>query len=345
MNQLAYTIVIATRNRPAALRLSIPRMLAQSRPPAQLIVVDSSDDHQATVQAVKECVADQPVALTILQSDRGLTLQRNLSLPLINHPIVFFPDDDSIWFPGVAAAQLEVYERDVNSRIAAVCGAESASPPSDWHLPGREAYQMRRSHRLQQRFASLRAKIENRLIPDPAQMLGRSFWPPHSDFPDWFAELDLVPVEYMTGFRMSFRTEVIRKVRFDELLTRYSLCEDIDASFGAWQHGWVMGARKAKIYHYRSPERRDKGLRYGAGHILNKAYVVCKNAPVGHSGRKQIRSAARYKSFLYWLSQGDQFGKDRYLGAKMALPKAFEMIGLDKKQVADFYRDSISVFD
>lgn len=345
MSQISHTIVIATRNRPAALRLSIPRMLNQSRPPAQLIVVDSSDDHSATVAAVRESVGVHPVELTILRAERGLTRQRNLGLKHVTKPVVFFPDDDSIWFPGVAQAQMEVYERDAAGRIAAVCGAESPTPPSDWVKSGLASYQMRASHRFQQRFARLRSKIENRLVPDPAQVLGRSFWPPNSGFPTWFAELDVVPVEYMTGFRMSFRTEVIRKVRFDELLTRYSLCEDIDASFGAWQHGWVVGARNAKIYHYRSPEHRDKGLRYGAGHILNKAYIVCKNAPVGHPARQQIKSAARYKTFLYWLSQRDQFGKDRHQGAKKALRKAIVMSGLETRDVADFYRESISLFE
>jgi hypothetical protein len=182
MKQLCYTVVIATRNRPAALRASIPRILTQSRPPAQLIVVDSSHDHLATVAAVKESVGDHAVDLTILASERGLTRQRNASLELIKHPVVFFPDDDSIWFPGVAESQLEVYEHDKQEQISAVCAAESPTPPADWELTDVRPYEMRRSHRLQQRIASTRSKIENSLFPDPAKLLGRSFWPPAMNF-------------------------------------------------------------------------------------------------------------------------------------------------------------------
>lgn len=136
-------------------------MLSQSRPPVQLIIIDSSDEHQATVETVVESVEVHPVDLTILQSERGLTLQRNLSLPLIDHPVVFFPDDDSIWFPCVSRTILDDYEADLEKQIAAVCG-----------------------------------------------------------------------VEWTAGFLMSFRTEVIRQVRFDEALFKDSLFEDIDALAG-----------------------------------------------------------------------------------------------------------------
>ena len=68
MKRLDHSIVIATCNRPAALRLSIPRMLKQSRPPTQLIVIDSSDDHAAAVKAV------------IAASNAGLALASSLVL-------------------------------------------------------------------------------------------------------------------------------------------------------------------------------------------------------------------------------------------------------------------------
>jgi glycosyltransferase involved in cell wall biosynthesis len=319
MKLLEHSIVIATRNRPAALRLSIPRMLSQSRPPAQLIVVDSSDDHLATVAAVKESVGDHSVELTILHSERGLTRQRNLGLKLVTTPVVFFPDDDSIWFPGVAEAQMEVYEKDVGERISAVCAAESPAPPLDWEVGIPATYQMRGSHRLQQRFAAIRSKIENTLLPDPAKLVGKSFWPANRELPQWFSDQDVVLVEWMTGFRMSFRTSVIRVEGFDETFSRYSLFEDIDASFSAWKHGWVVGARKARVFHYRSPEKRDQGRRLGVEQLLNKAYVVVKHTTSAHAARRGLGKFARYKVFQYFIGARDEFGRERYEGAAAAL--------------------------
>jgi len=316
---LDYAVVIATRNRPAALRLSIPRMLGQSRPPTQLIVVDSSDDHLTTVEAVKDSIGNHPVELTIRHCAPSLSAQRNFGLTFVTCPLVFFPDDDSIWFPGAAAAQMDVYERDQNGQIAAVCAAESSAPPPDWEPREAGAYQMRSSHRIQQKIAATRTKIENSLFPDPAKLLGRSFWHSAHDLPGWFAQEDVVLVEWMTGFRMSFRTNVIRAVGFDESLSRYSLFEDIDASFGAWKHGWVVGARQARVFHFRSPETRGQGRRLGAEQLLNKAYIIGKHSPIGHPARKGMRRFAQYKVCQYFIGARDLFGRERYAGAKAAL--------------------------
>jgi hypothetical protein len=200
---------------------------------------------------------------------------------------------------------------------------------------------MRRSHRLQQRFATLRAKVENRLVPDPAQVLGRSFWPPLSEFPAWFAELDVVPVEWMTGFRMSFRTDVIRRVRFDETLTRYSLFEDIDASFGAWKHGWVVGARKANIYHYRSPENRDNGRRLGAGQLLNKAYVLAKHSKSESSVGAAMRKFGHYKVLQYRVAARNAFGRDRYCGARAASREMMALFDEDLISLSQAYQNAL----
>ena len=341
MNKLSYTIVIATRNRPAALQLSIPRMLSQSRPPAQLIVIDSSDDHQAIVDAVKDSVREFPIDLMILPSERGLTLQRNVSLPLIKHPVVFFPDDDSIWFPGTAEAQMEVYERDEEKRIAAVCAAESSSPPPNWELEVASSYQMNWKHRFKQMFAGARHRIESRFFPDPALLLGKSFWPPASELLPWFAEEDVLLVAWMTGFRMSFRTEVIRQVRFDENLTRYSLFEDIDASFGAWQLGWVVGVWKARVYHYRSPENRDHGRTLGAQQLFNKAYVIHKHSPLGHPARDRMNAFARYKVFQYRMGAMDSFGRERYEGAVAARAAIKTISSSNISNRAESYLDAL----
>jgi hypothetical protein len=111
---------------------------------------------------------------------------------------------------------------------------------------------------------------------------------------------------------------VIRQVRFDENLTRYSLFEDIDASFGAWQLGWVVGARKALVYHYRSPEKRDHGRTLGARQLLNKAYVIHKHSTPDHPAREWMNAFARYKVFQYRMGAMDSFGRERYEGAVAA---------------------------
>ena len=339
---LNYSIVIATRNRPAALRLSIPRMLTQTRLPSQLIVVDSSDDHEAVVEVVKACVEGHLIDWMIINSERGVTRQRNIGLKHVAKPVVFFPDDDSIWFSDTAEAQMRVYERDTEKRISAVCAAESSTPPLDWELSSaKKSYELRFSHRIHQRIGGYRTKLENRLFPDPAKLAGRKNWPDLTEIPCWFQTEDVVFVEYMTGFRMSFRTPVIQSVGFDEILSQYSLCEDIDASLGAWSQGWVVAARKARVFHYRAPERRENGNRYGVCHLLNKAYVVTKHTAVGDYSREKILPYSQYKIFLYALARGDEFSRERYLGAKNAFAGVIKLTSSPRESAGSCYENEL----
>lgn len=341
--QLDYAVIIATRNRPAALRLSIPRILGQSRKPAQLIVVDSSDDHLATVEAVKDSVGNNPVELTIRHSEPNSSAQRNLGLTFVTSPVVFFPDDDSIWFSGAAAAQMNVYERDQNGQIAAVCAAESSMPPLDWEPREAGAYQMRLSHRVQQRVAAKRAKFQNAIFPDPAKILGRSFWPSSKDVPPWFKVADVAFVEYMTGFRMSFRTKVIQIIGFDEALERYSLCEDIDASLGAWGMGWVVGVLNAKVFHYRSPEVRGDDKMLGIIQVLNKAYVIVKRTQPDDQFRHVLVRFIKSKIMTARITSIGRSERTRLQGMMAGVSQLSPLMNATSQTASEVYRRALQM--
>lgn len=336
---MTYSVVIATRNRLDALRLSIPRMLAQSSPPSELIVVDSSDDHSPVADLVHETAAGQRVACRVVSSDRGLTLQRNAGLSLVTEPIVFFPDDDSIWFPDMARAVLTVYERDEAGAIAAVCAYESLVPPPGFSVSG-AGYAMSRADRVKQPLLRFRARVEDRLFPDPGRVLARALVA-EARLPEWLAAAGVVPAAWMTGFRMTFRTDVARRIGFDENLTRYCLFEDRDASFGAWQAGAVVATPDARVFHYRSPERRDNGRRMGATQLLNLAYIVAKHAPVGHASRSALRRFGRYKCLLYRLAARDDFGRDRLRGARAAFDELPAFLEAPPAMAAEVYGQAL----
>ena len=334
-----YSIVVATRNRLEALRLSLPRMLAQDPPPAQLIVVDSSDDHAAVAALVAACAAGHPVRLTIIAAERGLTRQRNIGLREVDQPIVFFPDDDSIWFPNVAEAIMTVYERDTAGEIAAVCAYDSPTPPPDFPI-ATAGYAMSGGDRSKRLVAHLRMKMENALVPDPGRILGRDLIAQRR-LPAWLTAAGLTPVEWMTGYRMSFRTEVIRRCRFDENLTRYSLFEDRDASYAAWRTGAVVATPPARVFHYRSPEKRDAGRRMGVEQLLNLAYLTAKHTPVGHPARRTLPRFARYKILLYRLAARDAFGIERLTGARSALKELPAMLSAPSEDSAHLYNAAL----
>ncbi|MEO0831049.1 MAG: hypothetical protein AAFY03_11410, partial [Pseudomonadota bacterium] len=138
-------------------------------------------------------------------------------------------------------------------------------------------------------------------------------------------------VPYITGFRMSFRRNVIAKTGFDETLRKYGWFEDIDASWCALQHGILVGSDKARIYHHRVAAARAGGHRMGLWAILNRGYIVMKHVHANPKvfpkpSRETLRLGlyCRARAMAYRLMARDTFGKDRAKGAAdglVALPK------------------------
>lgn len=293
---LSYDVVIATRNRVDALALSIPMLLDQSRPPEALIVVDASDDPEPVRQVVTHATDGWPGRVVFETTSPGLPHQRNRGLRHVTSPIVFFPDDDSLLCDGAAAAMMDIYERDLDCVISGVCAAEALTEPPG--IVPEESYAMTRSHRREALWRPLRHAVERRLTAlKPALYLGRQLNRRYG-IPAWLSEVDAVPVEYMTGFRMTFRTAAIAVPGFDVALDGYALDEDIDASFTAMRSGLVVGARRARIYHHRAPGGRDGTRARGRMEVMNRAYVLLKHAN-GPQGSVRLFRAIRWRQRLF----------------------------------------------
>ena len=296
MPRTTYDAVVATRNRAEALSLTLPIVLSQTRKPSRLIVVDASDNHAeaaAAVEAVRRNAGSETEVI-FEPSRPGLPHQRNRGLAFVQSPVVMFFDDDSVLYPNAAEEILAVYERDTEARIAGVSGIEAMSPPSGVDL----GYNIAEQHQREAQFRRLRNRIERRLTAlKPALFLGSEL-NRHHKVPAWLSELDAVPVEYMTGFRMTFRTEAIRGLGFDEALGGYALDEDIDASFTAMRSGLVVGARRAKIYHHRYPGGRPDPYRLGRMTVLNRAHVLLKHAS-GPLGSAAIMNAVWRRHLIF----------------------------------------------
>jgi hypothetical protein len=229
-----------------------------------------------------------------------------------------FPDDDSLWLPGVAEAFMRVYERDEQGLIGAVCGSPTLQPPMEAAAMAREAHKVSRADQFRARIACRRYQIENALVPDPFIIHGCSRWSVQPA-PAWLPEENAVLVEWMTGFRMSFRTEVIRRSGFDETFSGYSLFEDVEASFQVMKTHLIVGAQNGQLFHHRTPGKRADGLVAGATQVLNRAYIVCRHSPPESPARRMIPRYSLYKVAQYFLACHTRFGRERFQGAWRAL--------------------------
>ena len=345
---LEYDAVIATRNRPDALALSLPLLVGQTRPPRRLIVIDSSDDHAPVAAAVAKSVTGWNGDLVIEHSAKGLPLQRNRGLAHVTAPVVLFPDDDSLLYPDAAEQILAVYERDRDAAIAAVCALEAMEPPGDASA-GAFSYVVADAETRKRRFRGVQGRIERKFTwLKPAKILGRHLNARHA-VPEWLGEVEARPVEYMTGFRMSFRTHAIRRTGFDEALRDYGLYEDIDASFSAGESGLVVAAWRSKIYHHRFPGARANGRALGMIEVLNMVYVILKHATPERLGTRQAGLVRRRLAGFVPLrvaadlvGVGSAFGRQRLIGAATAALWSGRLWRAAGDTLADVYRTAMS---
>lgn len=311
---LTLDVAIATRNRAQVLDLSLPLLLKQSRKPNNIIIVDSSDDPKAVANVLKTYLPTTDIPIKLIRSSAGTAVQRNVALEHVTSDIVMFPDDDSLLLPGALEAIMRIYETDVDERIGGVCGREVLEAPADVLAVARRSYQMTRIDRIKKVIARQRFLLERRFCPDPLTLHGKSRCNALGVLA-WLGEKNAVPVEFMAGFRMSFRTRLIAEHRFDEALGRYALFEDVDASFSIMKTHLIVAAWDARIFHYRSPERRDAGKMLGVTQILNRAYVICRHADSGAHARRFLKNYTLYKLGIYLTESQSKFGRDRLFGA------------------------------
>lgn len=334
-----FDIVIATRNRHAALGLSLPLMLEQHRLPKRVIIVDSSDDQDET-RAVVEAGVESALGRTSVEfytSPPGTSLQRNTGLQHVASPVVFFPDDDSLWFPGVTEAVMRIYERDGEGLIGGVRAEESFTPPSG--LPdgnGGEPYRMAFRDRLQLRIGLMQYRLEKRYFPDPLFAEGNSRYR-DLPAPDWLAEENAVLCGPMFGFSMSFRTAVIKETGFDEILGRYALFEDLDASLAVLERRTLVCAGNARVFHFRAPESRVNGREWGMMHILNRMYVLRKHSPPGSYARRLHARFTYYKLARYLLQAHTHYGRERLRGAWRAALCAPQLLASPREELEQRY--------
>jgi GT2 family glycosyltransferase len=333
---LQYECVVCTRNRPGPLRLSIPRLLSQTRPPSRVIVVDSSDDPAEVRTVVDEVSAEGACEVTLVHTAPGLTLQRNAGLALVQADIVLFPDDDALCDRDYAEHILAVYERDAEAAIGAVIGTHRSVPDGQDRTV--VARGMSRGARLRQRVNAPRTRIERRLVRDPLATIGwelKAAW----RVPDWVADADAQPNCWVRGFRMTFRAQAVREAGgFDETLRHYANFEDIHVGLAVGERSVVVQATRALVFHHQAPGGRGSGRVRGATNIANRAYVVaCHSAPGSEHRRRAVRYAA-YRCLLYALgSPLSSYNRASLAGALAVLLRLRPLLLAPPERAAEAY--------
>ena len=141
---------------------------------------------------------------------------------------------------------------------------------------------------------------------------------------------------------MSFRTDVVRQVGFDETLgygAGYAYHEDLDVSLRLERLGYALvSAEDAKVCHYSFPGKRGNGYNYGFCAIANCVYICRKT--IGR--RTQIYSIMerylKYKLSLYATRLYSNHGREVFQGAFDAWRNRSRLLEADEACLSDAYK-------
>lgn len=101
------TVVIPTHDRPELVVEAVRSALAQTRPPAEVVVVDDGSAEEAARSVARELEGLERVRLVRHPEPRGGSAARNRGWREGSAPWVAFLDDDDVWLPEKLEEQLE----------------------------------------------------------------------------------------------------------------------------------------------------------------------------------------------------------------------------------------------
>jgi hypothetical protein len=333
-----YDCVIATKNRLDALRMSIPLILKQDLLPGRLIVIDASDDHDSVkteVQGISQRLGFQN-AIVAKSDASNSARQRNMGLQLVEAPVVMIPDDDSMWYSGFATNVMKIYEADVRRQVGGVSGVGVPALPSELAQP---TYKKSSFASVKGALQLYRNDFENRLFPHPFGLIAETTWTDNIDVVD---DINSMRLPHITGFRMSFRTDAVRQVGFDETLgyaVGYAYHEDFDVSLRLERLGYALvSAEDAKVCHYSFPGRRGKGYNYGFSVIANTVYICRKTINRDTQIYPVLERYLKYKLFLYGGRVYSKHGREVFQGAFDAWRNRSTLLNADEARLSDAYK-------
>lgn len=298
MSRLTWALTVATKDRLDALRHCVGFALEQSRPPAEVIIIDASAEWEAHRAEIAALMAPHPdIRFVFEPAPRpSLTLQRNAGIAAARADILFLIDDDSFLYPDAAEEIMRVYEADPEGAVAGVQLHPTAHPPRE--IAGGGTRTAQDATRFRMRSGRLRRAtrwllqygLEARWIPYGPD------WPDRP-LPAGIAPPALRPTRLFGGFRMTFRRSVATALRFDPLLLYYCPGEDLDFSHRAAHEGALVSARDAKVHHYSSSGGRLKRRQVTLLAALNQASFLRRHATDQTRARRAYRRSMLHRAF------------------------------------------------
>ena len=345
---LSWSLLVCTYKREKILPLCIQCALSQSRPPAEIIIVDGSPYWEKTQQSILETFVHQASGIQwtyVEAKQRGLTLQRNQAIQLATADIVFLIDDDSLMYPTCAEEVMKIYELDSQSMIQGVQPAAAPDPPAGIVIddePKEKGMNSEAKSLHHEQFSKLKHFLwthiflmssEHLFIPYTGSFPTQSF----PTFPE--DHVSIFPVKLFQGFRMTYRRETIAKVKFEPALLYYAAGEDLDASYRVSLHGALVEAPQAAIHHFESKSGRLRRFKVTILSVLNQAICIKKNASNMSKVRSKFYVLMVRRIFAEFCKDilSKRFSLPQARGLLVGLAYSFKVFSMSINDLEDWY--------
>lgn len=290
-------LCVSTYNRGKMLRECVRHALASTLPPAEIVIVDASDNWQENRDRIAAEIAGSgiPCPLRYAPATRkSLTVQRNQAASLAQADILFMIDDDAMLHPDTAARIMAHYRSDTQGRIVAISCSNTSRDRRDMGSAAKDG--LKQTNRAGALVSGQAAPLQrvtdfvlHHLLMIPAKQRFVPYdaptrrWQGNTTLPAGLAQVD-----YIVGFALTLRRSTVLQEPFDEGLVGSCIGEDLDACYRFGRHGMLAFAPDAGIDHLEASAGRDNRRVNTTLALLNIAYVTRANST------RQIRDMARY---------------------------------------------------
>lgn len=203
---LPYSVVIPTKDRPREVVEALGRVLQQTRVSARTVVVDASSPPWRPDETLEARFADAGVELVVLHAQPSTAGQRNRGVDLVETPVTLFLDDDVEIGADYAAGLLARWDEHGVDALGGVAGSRVGYTQRRRQWLARKLF-MLHLHETGGEATTIRRSGKLRYVDRPAR--------------DVF-------VPAVGAGAISFRTELVQSLRFDERFGGYALGEDLD---------------------------------------------------------------------------------------------------------------------
>jgi glycosyltransferase involved in cell wall biosynthesis len=267
-NPLTWALVVATYNREDVLPRCLRLGAAQTRPPLEIIVVDSSPGWESTQEHVLHEIAPScpGIRWQYLKAERRSSAsQRNQGIRAASTDVVFLFDDDSLMYPDCAAEIMRVYDADCGRSVVGVNATNVDVPPDvspEGQVSAPTEFGTAKNYGYVARWVRRQLRADDIFIP-----YDRSF--PNHPLPTTVTPLAVDRWPMGAGWGLTFRREICLAEPFEEILINYAAGEDSDMSYRATRRGVYVGARHGRLCHLGAAGGRVPTFVWAVFNMLN----------------------------------------------------------------------------